>query len=498
MSHGDNSKVSIECHLHKAENPVLTHSIDAVQTMIDNGDVPINNFFVWEHVSQVLNRNRQELMYTVEEVHGELVLTNVFLRGELVQVSEAEELDFNKDLETIGTSIKNDKSVDLLFKLIRRDQLKKVPFDVAIKGDFNEDGQWRAKYVVDEENNLLTAESQGKLAQSPYKLRQQIMINLGAHIASQTHQQFDERAMSEIPGYAEYVNYRDAVLVKERHNEHVTDEDREKELLAKKAYTTAALIWDGDSPLWVWEKIGRKYFHQQFCPSAIRTYWKLEENIKDPTARELFGKIFYKILYGSYIESLAGLTYKDLHFMGTDVSYAFQRNKRRFGVRPWEVDYFKDASAFLSFYIAVLVVAYIQISRNPKKKKEKRTDDQGNDLLDLIVIDDNIVKHHEYVKLGGHAAIGLGAIGFQRCDLGLAHFITYVLLTNGLFLLGKGADKGWRSMSQWKNKNNGTSINEQVNNSPGLAPRARRISRRAVTGILEKDGGAVTRSSQKQ
>lgn len=287
-------------------------------------------------------------------------------------------------------------------------------------------------------------------------LQAQIFKNVAQYIASFTHRSLDSHLArpDEVPGWEEFMSYRDAVANAERQRVPVTEVHRARAEMARKAISDAKLFRKREkSPLWFWGWMMRKQHHGLMEKTtignipALKTYFKLKSQISDERDRDLFEKTFYNIMYNQLVDDVSQETYAEWKEMATDVTFAFQRNKPRgeeyFHMHPFERDFLSEASSFLWFYAAIWVCTLWSSWKNLTKKKG----DDGNS----VSIPENISKQDQ-IEIGRAVLVaGLGG-SRGRLDLFFADFMIFVFASRIVPKTGQFAQFVWKWMKSRNEK----------------------------------------------
>lgn len=321
---------------------------------------------------------------------------------------------------------------------------------------------------------------------TPISVEEKLKLSVAKYIASFTPVKLDYRLKQDVRGWSLFTEYRDAVENARKDGKEPSAEDFVKKTKAERAYKLAKLFRkQNSSPLWWWGKLMRKQHHHlmQHCvigaPSACWNYMNMQLKLDGGRDSELFEANFYKLVYSKLIDEVADENYADLNNFAEDIMFAMHHITPRwefpFFMRPSELEFFGEATGFLSFYAATWICRVVGERQFPLS-----VNDAGK--LDFPENEG----HRETIFWGHQVVMAAGAAFGTRIDLTLFHYSLLIGLYFSLYMIGDLCQKGVKKL---KKKPDAPKINPASQNARDQANRARN----ALRGLRGLGGPSVTR-----
>ncbi|CAM9974711.1 unnamed protein product [Pylaiella littoralis] len=83
-----------------------------------------------------------------EDEDGKLALLQAWYKGKKVEFDQTQRKNFNQDLNKVRESIRNNGELTLLYELLKQYSETDVPFDCAVKGGFDANGDWHTNFMI--------------------------------------------------------------------------------------------------------------------------------------------------------------------------------------------------------------------------------------------------------------------------------------------------------------------------------------------------------------
>ncbi|CAM9260094.1 unnamed protein product [Sphacelaria rigidula] len=143
----EDERKPVEIQRYFPEYALFQHAVNHMIALANDDRLP-SSFTANGFISHALRAMNDYIFEIDEDEDGNLYLVNVYYMGAKVDISSEQEQGFNGELNKVRDAIRNDRNLALLYELLKNYSETAVPFDCAVKGGFDDNGDWHTNFMV--------------------------------------------------------------------------------------------------------------------------------------------------------------------------------------------------------------------------------------------------------------------------------------------------------------------------------------------------------------
>lgn len=138
---------SVSMQKYFPEYPLFAEAVNHLILLKEDGKKP-TKFTADGLISQALHKTEDWTFEIDEDDDGKLALVQAWYKSKTVEPDQTQRESFNKDLNNVRESIRNNGELTLLYQLLKQHAETDVPFDCAVKGGFDANGDWHTNFMI--------------------------------------------------------------------------------------------------------------------------------------------------------------------------------------------------------------------------------------------------------------------------------------------------------------------------------------------------------------